>query len=216
MKEKIGILGSGVVGRTLAQGFLTHGYEVMVGSRDVSKLREWHKNLDNPSASTGNFEETAKFGDILVLALHGTAAINAIDLAGKENFSGKIVMDITNPLDASSGMPPKLASTQENPLGKQIQEYIPDAKVVKVFNIVNCQIMVNPMLQEGTPDMFMAGNDEGAKQWVNDLVLSWGWNSCNDLGSIEKSYWLEAFAIIWIEFGFKNNIWSHAFKLLRK
>jgi predicted dinucleotide-binding enzyme len=216
MKERIGILGSGAVGKTLAHGFLTHGYEVMVGSRDTSKLKEWHEKLDNPSASIGTFEETAKFGEILVLALHGTSAVNAIDIACKENFRGKIVMDITNPLDASGGMPPKLVSTQENPLGKQIQEHIPDAKVVKVFNIVNCQIMVNPMLLDGTPDMFMAGNDENAKQWVNDLVLTWGWNSCYDMGGIEKSYWLEAFAMIWIEFGFKNNIWTHAFKLLHR
>lgn len=216
MKEKIGILGSGIVGKTLGKGFLKSGYEVKVGSRNPDKLKEWLNNVDNSNASTGTNEETAQFADVIVIAVHGVDAINAIDLAGKENFKGKIVIDVTNPLEERKGAPPKLASTQENPLGKQIQDYIPDAKVVKAFNIVNCHIMINPILEDGSPDMFIAGNDDEAKQWVNDLVLYWGWNSCNDLGGIENSYWLESFAMLWVVYGFKNNHWTHAFKLLHR
>lgn len=216
MKEKIGIVGSGLVGQTLAGGFLKSGYSVKVGSRNPDKLKDWLEKADNQNASTGTFEDTASFAEIIVLAVHGTDAMNAIDLSGKNNFKGKIVIDVTNPLQEIKGGPPKLASTQENPLGKQIQDYIPEAKVVKAFNIVNCFIMVNPMLDEGTPDMFIAGNDEDAKHWVNDLILSWGWNSCNDLGGIENSYWLETFAMLWIIHGFRNNHWTHAFKILHK
>lgn len=216
MKEKIGIIGSGVVGQNLGKGFLKSGYEVKVGSRNPDKLKEWLDNIDDSNASAGSFEETASFADVIVIAVHGVDAINAIDLAGKENFSGKIVIDVTNPLEERKGTYPKLASTQENPLGKKIQDYIPDAKVVKAFNIVSSFIMINPVYEDNSPDMFIAGNDEEAKQWVNNLVLYWGWNSCNDLGGIEESYWLEAFAMLWVVYGFKNNHWTHAFKLLHR
>jgi predicted dinucleotide-binding enzyme len=216
MKEKIGILGSGVVGQTLTGGFLRLGHEVKVGTRDTSKLKEWLEKQNNSKVSTGSFQDAASFGEIIVLATNGLGTTNAIDLAGKDNFKGKIVIDVTNALDASQGVPPKLASTLGNSLGEQIQRHIPDARVVKAFNIVNCYIMVYPMLEEGVPDMFTAGNDKDAKNRVSDLALAWGWNTCNDLGGIEQAYWLETFAMLWIVYGFVNNHWTHAFKLLRK
>jgi len=212
---RIGVQGSGQVGQTLAAGLLRLGHEVKVGTRDTAKLAEWLRKTGNPKASIGSFREAAGFGDIVVLAVHGVAATSAIDLAGKENFKNKIVMDVTNPLDVSQGAP-RFASTLGNSLGQQIQHHIPEARVVKAFNIVNCYIMVNPRMQDGTPDMFIAGNDKEAKKWVSDLALAWGWNSCNDLGGIEESYWLETFAMLWIKFGAVNNHWTHAFKLLKK
>lgn len=216
MKEKIGILGSGIVGQTLAGGFAKAGYDVKVGTRDTAKLKEWLEKTNEPKISAGLFEETAKFGDVIVLATHGVATKNAIDLAGKSNFKGKIVVDVTNPLDFSAGTPPKFAAALGNSLGEQIQKHIPDAKVVKAFNIVNCYIMVSPKREEGMPDMFIAGNDKDAKKWVEELAISWGWVGCIDIGSIEEAYWLETLTMLWVKYAFLNNEWNHAFKLLKK
>lgn len=212
---KIGILGSGMVGKVLSKGFLNLGYEVKTGSREPAKLEEWHKEMNHPGLSIGTFGETTAFGEVLALATHGTATVEAIKIAGKENFAGKVVMDITNPLDFSKGFP-AFAATLGNSLGEQIQKAIPESKVVKAFNIVNCNIMINARMQEGQPDIFIAGNDKDAKAWVSKLALDWGWNSCIDLGGIEESYWLETFAMLWIKFGMVNNHWTHAFKLLKK
>jgi predicted dinucleotide-binding enzyme len=216
MKEKIGILGSGIVGQTLAGGFLRIGCEVKVGTRDVSKLKEWLAKLNNPKASIGSFGEAASFGNVIVLAVHGVAAKNAIDLAGKNNFKGKIVVDVTNPLDFSGGPPPKFAVTLGNSLGEQIQKHIPDGKVVKAFNIVNCQVMINPGREEGMPTMFTASEHDDAKKWVSELAKEWGWDECIDIGGIEAAYWLEALTMLWVQWGFKYNQWTHAFKLLKK
>ncbi|NUN09764.1 MAG: NAD(P)-binding domain-containing protein [Ignavibacteriaceae bacterium] len=212
---KIGILGSGMVGKVLSKGFLGLGYEVMTGSRNPSKLEQWHKEMNNPKLSVGTFAETASFGGVVVLATHGTATVDVLNQSGKENFTGKTVIDVTNPLDFSTGKP-VFAAALGNSLGEQIQNAIPEAKVVKAFNIVNCNIMINAKMQEGQPDMFIAGNDKDAKDWVGKLALDWGWNSCIDLGGIEESYWLETFAMLWIKFGAANNHWTHAFKLLKK
>jgi len=216
MKEKIGILGSGMVGQALAAGFADSGYEVKVGTRDTAKLKDWLEKTANPKISAGSFEETASFGDVIVLAIHGVAAKSAIDIAGKNNFKDKIVIDVTNPLDFSDGPPPKFAASLGNSLGEQIQKHIPDAKVVKAFNIVNCAVMVNPNLEEGTPDMFIAGNDMEAKKWVEQLTKLWGWESCIDMGGIEEAFWLETLTMLWVKYAFMKNQWSHAFKLLKK
>jgi hypothetical protein len=212
----IGILGSGTVGQTLAKGFLNLGHTVTVGTRNEAKLFEWKKRMNNDRLHTGSFAGAAAFGEVLVLATHGLAAVSAIDLAGAEHFNGKVVVDVTNPLDSSQGPPPKFAATLGNSLGEQIQRRIPAARVVKAFNIVNCNIMINARLQEGAADMFMAGNDPAAKEWVAELARAWGWNACHDLGTIQESYWLEALAMIWIKFGSARNHWTHAFKLLMK
>ena len=213
---KIGIIGSGGVGKTLAGGFLKSGHEVKIGTRDASKLNEWMTLTANPKATVGSFADTAKWADIIVLATHGLSTLNAIDLAGKENFKGKIVIDVTNPLDFSGGPPPKMGVTVGNSLGEQIQRHLPEAKVVKAFNIVGANTMVNPKMQDGDPDLLIAGNDDGAKKWANDLAAGWGWNPCIDLGDISNAYWLEAITMAWCAFGFKNNHWTHAFKLLKK
>ena len=225
---KIGILGTGGVGRTLAAKFVSDGNEVMIGTRNVEETlsksqpdgmgsppyKEWQKT--NPKVKLGTFADTAKFGETIILATFGDAAKNAIDLAGKDNFNGKVVIDTTNPLDFSKGVPPGFTVTLGNSLGEQIQKHIPEAKVVKAFNTIGAHIMVSPKREEGDPDFFLAGNDENAKNQVAEIAKKWGWKDFVDLGDISRSYWLEAFAMIWIYYGFKYNNWSHAFKLLKK
>lgn len=225
---KIGILGTGGVGRTLAAKLTSDGHEVTIGTRNVEETlaksqpdamgsppyKEWQKQ--NQKVMLGTFAEAAKLSEIIFLATFGEVTVNAINLAGKENFNGKVVIDTTNPLDFSKGVPPGFTVTLGNSLGEQIQQHIPNAKVVKAFNTIGAHIMVNPKREEGLPDLFIAGNDDGAKKKFSDLIKGWGWGSVIDLGNISQSYWLEANAMLWIHYAFKNNSWNHAFKLLRK
>ncbi len=225
---KIGILGTGFVGKTLAAKLVELGHEVMIGTRNVTEtlaktetdmmgsppFKEWHAG--NPKVKLGTFAEAAQFSEMAILATHGVATIAAIDLAGKNNFTGKVVIDTTNPLDFSQGMPPKFAVTLGNSLGEQIQKHIPEAKVVKGFNTVNALIMVNPKREEGDPDLFIAGNDDNAKSKFVSLAEQMGWKRVIDAGDISISYWLEAMTMFWVYYGFKNNHWAHAFKLLLK
>jgi predicted dinucleotide-binding enzyme len=207
---KIGILGSGTVGQTLGEGFSRLGHEVMIGSRDPAKLAGYQHG------KAGTFEQAAFFGDVLVLATHWEkgATQNAIELAGKDNFSGKIVIDVTNPLDFSAGAPTMDVAYPQS-AGMLIQDWLPDAKVVKAFNIITAQYMTNPRLAEGKPDLFIAGNPD-AKAFVKETALKWGWESVHDIGGIDQSYLLEALAMLWIRFGFLNSHWTHGFKLLKK
>lgn len=228
LKMKIGILGTGIVGRTLAAKFSSDGDDVLIGTRNVSEtmakgepdgmgnppFKEWQSQ--NQNVKLGTFADAAKFGEMILLATFGDVTKNAIDLAGKENFSNKIVIDTTNPLDFSKGVPPGFTATLGNSLGEQIQRYILDAKVVKAFNTIGAHIMVSPEREEGDPDFFIAGNDNDAKKKISDVVKNWGWKGVVDLGDISMSYWLEALAMIWIHYGFKYNSWSQAFKLLKK
>lgn len=212
---KIGILGSGTVAKLLATGFINSGHEVKLGTRDTSKLEEWEKSVGS-KGSAGSFEDAAKYGELIVLATLWSGTENAIKLAGLENFIGKVVIDVTNPLDFSSGVPPKFAVTYGNSAGEQIQNWLMDSKVVKAFNTVSASIMINPKLEEGNPDLLIAGNDADAKKLVTEIAQSFGWQNVIDMGEINHSFWLEAFAMLWIEFGFKYNHWTHAFKLLYK
>ncbi len=225
---KIGILGTGVVGKTLAAKLNELGHEVMIGTRSVSEtmaktetdmmgsppFKDWHTN--NPKIKLGSFADAAQFGEMIILATHGVATTKAIDSAGTNNFKSKVVVDTTNPLDFSQGMPPKFAATLGNSLGGQIQKYIPEAKVVKAFNTINAYVMVSPKREEGDPDFFVAGNDEEAKNKIKSLAEKMGWKRVIDIGDISNSYWLEAMTMFWVYYGFKNNHWTHAFKLLLK
>jgi 8-hydroxy-5-deazaflavin:NADPH oxidoreductase len=212
---KIGIIGSGVVGQQLGLGFVRLGHDVKIGSRNSSKLNDWRNSAGN-KGTTGSFEDAAKFGEIIVIASLWDGTQNAISLAGKENFSGKIVIDVTNPLDFSKGVPPRFVSTPGESGGEKIQRMLPDSKIVKAFNTISAFIMCNPKREEGEPDLFIAGNDDEAKKIVNSFAENWGWKSVIDMGDISKSFLLEAYAQIWIEYGFKYNNWNHAFKLLKK
>lgn len=211
MQVNVGILGSGDVGRALAAGFAGLGHDVKIGSRDPQKLATWAESA-GPRVSTGTFAEAAHFGDILVLATLGTATAEAIRLAGVDSFNGKVVIDTTNPLDFSKGMPPSLSIGHTDSLGEVIQRLLPRARVVKAFNTVGNALMVNPSLPD-TPDMFICGNDEGAKTIVTQICKHFGWGVI-DLGGVESSRYLEPMCLVWVLHGARTGTWKHAFKML--
>ena len=214
-QARVGVLGSGQVGRRLAAGFASRDHAVMIGSRDPDKpeLSEWLAG-DGVGTESGTFAETASHGELLVLALLGTAAEQAIAEAGAENFSGKVVIDAMNPLDFSDGFPPKLAISGEDSLGEQVQRLLPDAKVVKAFNIIGNPYFVEPRFSEGQPTMLIAGNDQDAKRAVTDVLADFGWPDPVDIGGIEGSRELEAICIAWVKIGGARGAWDHGFKLL--
>jgi 8-hydroxy-5-deazaflavin:NADPH oxidoreductase len=214
-QRRVGVLGSGEVGRRLAAGFASRGHGVMIGSRDPDKpeLREWLSG-DGAGVEAGTFSEAAEHGDLLVLAVLGAAAEEAIAQAGRENFAGKVVIDTMNPLDSSGGFPPKLSITGEDSLGEHVQRALPDARVVKAFNTIGSPYFVEPSFSEGKPTMLIAGNDEAAKRTVGEVLAELGWPDPVDIGGIEGSRELEAICIAWVKIGGTRGAWDHGFKLL--
>ncbi len=215
---KIGILGSGDVGRKLADGFIELGHQVKIGSRDPrqSKLTEWIDKHDKEKASSGTFADTASFGELVVLATLWTGTADAIRHADSRNFASKIVIDVTNPLDFSNGMPPRLALGHTDSAGETVQRMLRDSKVVKTFNIVGNPHMIHPDFPGGKPTMFICGNDDEAKKMVtNDILTRFGWETI-DIGGIEGSRLLEPLALLWITHYFRTGNGNHAFKLLQK
>lgn len=212
---KIGIIGSGTVGQQLGIGLTWLGHEVKIGTRDTSKLNDWLKQ-GGKRTSAGSNKEAAQFGEIIILCTKWSGITNAINLAGKDNFTGKIILDVTNPLISTKGSPPQLDSSPGNSAGERVQQWFPDSRVVKGFNIIGSRIMIAPKREEGDPDLYICGNDPDAKNQIIKFAEGWGWKNIIDLGDISESYLLEALAMIWIIYGFKTNIWSHAFKLLKK
>lgn len=213
---KVGILGSGIVGQVLGKAFLSEGHKVMLGTRDISKTEvvKWKKG--NPGGLLGSFEETAQFGEIIVLAISGLAVENVINLAGKIHFMDKVVIDATNPIAA---VPPdngvlKYFTTLEESLMERIQKILPEAKVVKAFNSVGNAFMYKPNFRGGTPTMFICGNDENAKKTVTDILTAFGWET-EDMGKVEAARAIEPLCILWCIPGFIRHQWTHAFKLLK-
>ena len=210
---KIGILGSGVVGKTLAEGFLKHGHEVMIGTRTPDKLAEWGQK--NPRGRVGSFEETAKFAEIVVLSVKGSAAAEALRAAGAANLSGKIVIDTTNPIaDAppTNGVLPFFTDINRS-LMEGLQQEFAGARFVKAFNSVSSARMVNPQLNGGTPTMFICGNDDVAKKAVTGILAQFGWETA-DMGKLEAARAIEPLCMLYCIPGFLHNQWTHAFKLL--
>jgi hypothetical protein len=212
---KIGVLGSGVVGQTLAAGFLKHGHEVMVGTRDTSKLKVWAGQ--NAGAKLGSPSETAKFADVVVLAVKGSAAAEVLREAGKENLVGKPVVDACNPI---ADAPPdkgvlRFFTDINESLMERLQREFPDAKFVKAFNSVGSVRMVNPSYKAGKPTMFLCGNDASAKKTVTVLLDELGWEAV-DMGGVEGARAIEPLCMLWCIPGFLRNEWTHAFKLLRE
>ncbi|MGA2322038.1 MAG: NAD(P)-binding domain-containing protein [Solirubrobacteraceae bacterium] len=214
-QSRVGVLGSGEVRRRLAAGFASRGHNVMIGTRDADKpeLREWLSG-DGAGVQTGTFAEAAEYGELLVLAVLGDAAEEAIADAGPDNFSGKVVIDAMNPLDFSGGFPPKLSITGEDSLGERVQRALADAKVVKAFNTIGNQYFVDPSFSEGSPTMLIAGDDEEAKRTVGDVLADFGWPAPVDIGGIEGSRELEAICIAWVKIGGARSSFDHGFKLL--
>ena len=213
--SRVGVLGSGQVGRCLAAGFRGRGHNVMIGSRHPGQpeLREWLSD-DGAGIKVGTFAQAAAHGELVVLAVLGSAAEEAIAEAGAENFTGKVVIDAMNPLDFSGGFPPKLSICGEDSLGERVQRALPDANVVKAFNTIGNPYFVDPTFGEGSPTMLIAGDDEGAKHTVSDVLADFGWSDVVDIGGIEGSRELEAICIAWVKIGGRRGGWDHGFKLL--
>ncbi len=213
---RVGILGTGEVGRALGAGFVRKGHEVKLGSRDPRnpKLSEFVKQAGS-GASGGTFAEAARFGEVIVLATLWSGTGNALELAGAGNLAGKVVMDVTNPLVFAPGAPPALERGWNDSGGEQVQRWLPGAKVVKVFNTVGNALMVDPRLPGGPPDMFLCGNDAAAKETVARICAELGWPTI-DVGGIEGSRLLEPLCILWVLYGVRTGTWTHAVKLLRR
>ncbi|HTP20080.1 MAG TPA: NAD(P)-binding domain-containing protein [Solirubrobacteraceae bacterium] len=214
-QSRVGVLGSGEVGRRLAEGFHGRGHDVMIGSRNPDKpeLREW-LSAGGAGMESGTFAQTAAHGELLVLAVLGEAAEDAIADAGADNFSGKVVIDAMNPLDFSGGFPPKLSIAGEDSLGERVQRALPDAKVVKALNTIGNAYFVDPSFTDGEPTMLIAGDDEAAKRVVTDVLADFGWSDTVDIGGIQGSRELEAICIAWVKIGGARGGWDHGFKLL--
>lgn len=209
----IGIIGSGAVAKTLATGFVKHGHHVMLGTRDTSKLADWVAG--NPGVKVGSVADSAKYGEAIVLAVKGAAALDALALAGADSIAGKTVMDATNPIDPH---PPvngvlKYFTSLDESLMERLQWVYPAAHFVKVFNSVGNTRMVNPVYSAGLPTMFICGNDAGAKETVKKILDQFGWDTL-DLGAVEAARAIEPLCILWCIPGFLHNEWTHAFKVL--
>ena len=212
---KIGIIGSGNVGQKLATDLAQRGHSVTIGTRNPARLAEFAQTA--PSVQVGSNADAAIHGEIVLLATGWGGTHNALELAGIGNLAGKSVVDITNPLDFSSGKP-ALALGWNTSAGEQVQAWLPQSHVVKALNIVTAAAMMNPQsFIGGSPDMFIAGNDAGAKQTISTWLGGIGWGIV-DLGDITQSRLLEPLAMIWIQHGFNSGwkITNHAFKLLNK
>jgi predicted dinucleotide-binding enzyme len=213
---KIGIIGSGIVAKTLGSGFIKHGYEVTLGTRNPEKLAEW-KSANGNKANVASFEEAAKYGEIIVLAVQGKSAESALALAGVSNLSGKTILDATNPI---SEKPPvngviNFFTDLNGSLMEQLQAKYPDSNFVKAFSSVGAGNMVNPDFGGIKPTMFIAGNNDAAKKQTKEILDTFGWET-EDMGSAEAARAIEPLCILWCIPGFRENRWTHAFKLLKK
>jgi len=211
---RVGILGSGDVGKALARGFYSRGHDVTIGSREPGKLADFVRDHGERLAAA-DFEQTARSGELLVLATLFAGTESAIRLAGPAHFAGKVVIDATNPLRFEPGKLPSLAVSGEDSAGECVQRWLPDAKVVKAFNTVGNALFVDPHLPGGPPTMFLAGDDDGAKNKVAQIAESFGWDVL-DAGPLRAARYLEAMAMLWIEYGIRTNTWQHAYKFLRE
>ena len=212
---RVGIIGSGTVGTTLGSGFLKHGYEVMIGTREPAKLADWQAR--NTAGKVGSFSEAAAFGEIVVLAVGGAVALDALRLADRSNLAGKTVIDACNPI---GGGPPvngvlMFFTTHQESLMERLQKSYPSAHFVKAFNSVGAAQMVNPEFKGGRPTMFICGNDAAAKKTVAAICDQFGWDA-EDMGAVEAARAIEPLCMLWCIPGVGRGDWSpHAFKLLK-
>lgn len=212
---KVGVIGSGDVAKVLGSGLLKHGHDVMMGTRAPAKLSDWAKQ--NPKGTVGGFADAAKFGELVVLAVKGTAAAEALRAAGAENLAGKAVIDVTNPI---ADAPPtngvlKFFTSLEESLMERLQREFGAVRFVKAFNSVGNACMVNPQFKGGKPTMFLCGNDESAKKTVSSILDQFGWEAA-DMGKVEAARAIEPLCMLWCIPGFLRNDWLHAFKLLKQ
>ncbi len=210
---KVGILGSGDVAKALAGGFLQHGHDVMLGTRTPGKLADWA--AQNPNARIGSFADAAKFAELVVLAVKGAVAADALRAAGAANLAGKPVVDTTNPI---ADAPPvngvlRFFTNLDESLMERLQREFSDVRFVKAFNSVGNACMVDPQFKGEKPTMFICGNNEAAKKIVSEILDQFGWETA-DMGKAEAARAIEPLCILWCIPGFLRNDWVHAFKLL--
>lgn len=206
----IGILGTGMVGQTLAARLVAHGHAVLIGTRDVAAtlarttpdqmgnppFSVWHKQ--NTQVQLGTLAQAAAFGEIIFNCTTGAGSLSALQAAGEKNLNGKILIDLANPLDFSRGMPPALSVCNTDSLGEQIQRAFPRVKVVKTLNTLTAAVMLNPGLVPGEHDVFVSGNDAQAKVQVTNLLKQFGWKNVIDLGDITTARGTEMVLPLWI------------------
>lgn len=212
-KQTVAILGNGVVGVELGKGFAANGWRVVYGTRDVQSAKTKEALAAVPGSTAASYEDAARSANLAVVALPWSGLRESLAAAGAKNLAGKVVIDASNPLDFSKGAP-QLAIGHTDSAGETVQRLLPEAKVVKAFNTITAAHMVNPKLSDGMPDMFIAGNDEAAKREVARILDAFGWRKPIDMGDITASRLLEALAMLWIAYGFRNNHWTHGFSLL--
>lgn len=216
MSTNVGIIGSGSVAKILGEGFIKYGYQVMLGTRDAGKLADWASGHSKEVAAVGSFADAAAFGDIIVLAVKGTAVLDVLSKIEAASLDGKTVIDATNPI---SGEPPengvlKYFTSLEKSLMEKLQEAHLGAHFVKAFNIVGGAFMVDPDF-ESKPTMFICGNEPAAKAEVVDILDKFGWE-VEDFGGVESARAIEPLCMLWCIPGMLEGKWSHAFKLLKK
>lgn len=214
---KVGVLGSGEVGKRLAGGFAARQHDVVLGTRNPAEpeLVKWASTVKG-KLTTGSFADAARHGEIVVVAVHGTAALGVIEFAGPPAFAGKLVIDVTNPLEFPEGKPPTIFVGTTDSLSERIQRALPAARVVKAFNTVGSPQMVEPKVK-GQPrlEMMIAGNDAAAKQQVTEILKSFGWSGTIDVGGIDGARWLEALVPLWLRVGTTLNRWDHVWVVAR-
>ena len=214
MAIKIGVIGSGDVGKTLAAGFARHGHEVTIGSRSPEKLGAWRQDKA-PNVALADFAGAAAAGDIVILAVQGGAAVDALKLAGLETLAGKVVIDTCNPIAGPpvDGILPYFTGPNES-LMERLQATAPQSRLVKAFSCVGNALMIDPPVQGGPPTMFICGNDAAAKASVTALLAEIGWEA-EDVGGVAGARAIEPLCQLWCARGFLHNGWMHAFKLLK-
>lgn len=207
-----------MVGATLGTKLTQLGHQVKMGSRTANneKAVKWVSEA-GANASQSTFADAAAFGEVIFNCTKGDGAIDAVKAAGEANLNGKILVDVSNPLDFSKGMPPSLypALSNTNSLGEEIQRLFPNTKVVKALNTMNCVLMVNPSLVPGSHDLFMCGNDESAKAKVNEILKSFGWESTIDLGDITAARATESLLPIWVRLMMKYKSPNFNFRIVK-
>jgi 8-hydroxy-5-deazaflavin:NADPH oxidoreductase len=211
---KVGILGSGEVARALGAGFLKHGHDVMVGTRDPSKLEAWAG--DHQGVAVASVAATAAYGEMLVLAVKGSVAADVLAAAGAGNLAGKTVIDATNPISDAPAVNGVISffTSLDDSLMERLQAAFPDAHLVKAFNSVGNQHMVDPEFDDGPPTMFICGDHDDAKREAAAILEQFGWDVA-DMGAVEAARAIEPLCILWVVRGVMDGDWGHTFKLLR-
>ncbi len=213
---KIGIIGSGDVAQSLGRGLIELGHQVMLGTRDTSKKElEWWRKKSHKSASLGSTTEAAYFGEMAFLAINWHAAEDVLAQV-RPSLASKVVIDVTNPILFHDDDAPELSVGFSMSAGEIVQHSLPDSHIVKTLNFISHENMVHPKFKQGTPVMFICGNNESAKKHTEDLLRECGWQDIVDLGGIEKSRLMEPLSLLWIEYGVAHNTWTHAFSVINR